>query len=76
MRLVGNISHPVFTISVFSMNEKYIIKLEGGPMEQVYKVSMDNVKGLEGVKEMLTDEFINEAREIHNRMFLNLKSAL
>lgn len=76
MRLVGNIPHPVFTISVFSMNEKYIVKLEGGPMEQVYKLPMDSVKGLEGIKEMLTEEFIAEAREIHNKMFLNLKKAL
>lgn len=76
MRLVGNIPHPVFTISVFSMNEKYIVKLEGGPMEQIYKFPMDHVNGLEGVKEMLTEDFIEKAREIHNSMYLNLKSIL
>ena len=76
MRLVGNIPHSVFTISVFSMNEKYIVKLEGGPMEQVYKFPMDQVKGLEGIKSLLTDEFIEKARSIHNEMFMNLKQAL
>ena len=39
MRVVAEIPHPEFRISVFHMNQKYILKIEYGPFEQIYKFS-------------------------------------
>ena len=37
MRIIGTIPHPEMRISIFNMNQKYILKLEWGPLEQAYK---------------------------------------
>lgn len=37
MRIIATIPHPEMRISIFSMNQKYILKLEWGPLEQSYK---------------------------------------
>tara|TARA_Y100000782_G_C10186452_1_gene266898 strand:+ start:3353 stop:3598 length:246 start_codon:yes stop_codon:yes gene_type:complete len=76
MRIVGNIPHDVFTITVFSMNDRYLIKLEAGPMEQTYKLSAENFKSLEEIKTFLDEAFLDEARNLHNEMFKNLKAGL
>ena len=76
MRIIGNIPHPDIRITIFSMNEKYVIKLEAGPMEQVYKVAQNEVEGMEGIKNMVDEAFLSKAMERFNDMFLSLKSAL
>lgn len=37
MRIIATITHPEMRISIFNMNQKYILKLEWGPLEQSYK---------------------------------------
>ncbi len=37
MRIIATIPHPEMRISVFGMNQKYILKLEWGPLEQSFK---------------------------------------
>ena len=37
MRIVANIPHPEMRVSIFQMNQKYILKLEWGPLEQAFK---------------------------------------
>jgi hypothetical protein len=76
MRIVDQIPHDVFTITVFSMNNRYLIKLEAGPMEQTYKLSTDNFKSIEQVRAFVSERFLTRARELHNEMFLNLKTEL
>lgn len=73
MRVVTTIPNDTFTITIFSTNDKYLIKLEGGPMEQTYKIPMDRVEGLEGLKKMLTPAFLQKAEEVHHQMFDLLK---
>lgn len=61
MRIVAEIPHPQIKITIFAWNAKFIIKLEAGPYEQVYKISEEDVEGnLEKVKAMITPEFINQ----------------
>ena len=41
------------------MNRKYLIKFEQGTLEQTYKISeIDMVNGIDGVFEILDEEFI------------------
>lgn len=37
MRIIDTIPHPEMRISIFQMNNKYILKLEWGPLEQSFK---------------------------------------
>lgn len=60
MRVIAEIPHPQIKITVFAWNAKYIIKLEAGPYEQIYKVKETDVTGLEQVKELINDEFIEQ----------------
>lgn len=76
MRIVGHIPHPSIHISVFMMNEKYIVKLEAGPMEQVYKLEKEQAKGMDDVQKFLSREFLAKALERFNQMFLDMQEEL
>ncbi len=74
MRVIATIPHPSITISVFQMNEKFIVKFEAGPMEQAFKFSNEKVKGLDHLKTLIDDEFIEAVRKRFNEMYLQLSS--
>ena len=59
MRVVAELPHPRFKVTVFSWNEKYIIKVEIDEYEQSFKIKHMDVNGLEEVKEMVNDEFLD-----------------
>lgn len=73
MRIIGHIPHPSIGITVFSMNDKYIIKLEAGPMEQVFKISQTEMPGMEAIQKMLDEEFMKKAVDRFNDMYVSLK---
>ena len=59
MRVIAELPHPVCKITIFSMNQKFIIKLEKGSFEQIYKLSeLDIPEGVNGVFQILNDEFM------------------
>lgn len=59
MRLVSNIPHHTFSISIFDWNKKYILKIEHGLAEQVYKFDKEWFSdGIEGLKKLLTEDFL------------------
>lgn len=61
MRIIAELPHPDCKISIFAMNQKFIIKFEQGVLEQSYKLAeTDVVGGVNGVFEMLDEAFINE----------------
>jgi len=62
MRVIAELPHALCKITIFSMNQKFIIKLEKGVYEQTYKVSeIDLPDGVNGVFKMLDDEFMQTA---------------
>jgi hypothetical protein len=75
MRVIGSIPHPKLTISIFSMNDKYQIRFEAGPMEQLYKLSHADVEGIEGIKKLVDEEFLQKIVERFNEMYLSFKEA-
>lgn len=75
MRIIDSIPHPKITISVFSMNDKYLVKFEAGPMEQTFKFYHEEVNGVEGVKKTIDDEFLEKVMERFNEMYLSFKAA-
>jgi hypothetical protein len=69
MRVIAELPHPVCKITIFSMNQKFIIKLEKGIYEQTYKVSeIDLTDGVHGVFKILDDEFMKSAAERFQQM--------
>lgn len=61
MRILAELPHPECKISIFSMNQKFIIKFEQGTLEQSYKIAeTDIVGGVNGVFELLDEAFIAE----------------
>ena len=45
MRVVAELPHPECKITIFSMNQKYIVKFEQGNLEQSYKLSELDLSG-------------------------------
>lgn len=76
MRIIANIPHPKIGITVFSMNDKYIVKFEAGPMEQSFKFLHTEVNGVDGIIQLVDDVFIEKVRERFNEMFLNYSEGL
>jgi hypothetical protein len=76
MRVLETIPHPTITITIFQMNEKFIVKFEAGPMEQIFKYNQVEAKGLEGLKKIINTEFIERIRQRFNEMFLQWKEGL
>ncbi len=63
MRIVKEIPHPRFKITVFSWNQKYIIKIEDAHLEQVYKIDEHQVAGLAEVEQMINTPFLLKVLE-------------
>ena len=74
MRIVDSIPHESMTISIFKMNDKYMVKFEAGPMEQTFKFNEEEVKGIDGLKQKITPEFIENTRKRFNEMFLEFRA--
>ena len=75
MRLLATIPHPNISITVFQINDKYVVKLEAGPMEQTFKFTNEEVNGQDEIKKILDGEFMRKTIERFNEMFISLKEA-
>jgi len=73
MRILETIPHPSITITIFQMNDKFIVKFEAGSMEQVFKYNQVEVRGLDGLKRIINADFIEKTRSRFNDMFLQWK---
>ncbi|MCE3226729.1 MAG: hypothetical protein K0S32_1280 [Bacteroidetes bacterium] len=74
MRIIDSIPHESMSISIFKMNDKFMVKFEAGPMEQTFKFFEEDVKNLEVLKSKITPEFIETTRKRFNEMFLQMKN--
>lgn len=61
MRIIAELPHPKCKISIFNMNQKYIVKFEQGSLEQSYKLSELDLSGggVNDVFEILDEAFID-----------------
>jgi hypothetical protein len=63
MRVIADIPHPRYKIQIFSYNAKYLVKIELGQFEQVFKIAEADVNGVEDVKRMITDQLLRNSLE-------------
>ena len=61
MRLVREISHPDCKITIFSWNNRYLIKLEHGLLEQTYKIPELDLTSDEDLLSVVDAEFLHQA---------------
>ena len=59
MRIIAELPHPEFKISILNMNRKFIVKIEQGSYEQTYKIAeADLMDGVNSVFELLDEGFL------------------
>jgi len=76
MRIIAELPHPEFKISILNMNQKFIIKIEQGTIEQSYKIpDMDLTDGVNSVFELLDEEFLKTVGERFKLMRQDFKNA-
>ena len=75
MRIIDTIPHPSIQISIFQMNDKYLVKFEAAMMEQVFKFDTTDIKSVDALKQIINADFIDVVRKRFNEMFLQYKAA-
>jgi len=76
MRIIAELPHPDFKISILNMNQKFIVKAEQGTLEQSYKIpEMDLTDGVNSVFEILDEEFMAKIAARFTEMRKDYKEA-
>ena len=69
MRGLAELPHPSFNISLFGINQKFIIKFDQGTLEQSYKIAeADIIGGVNGVFELIDEAFLKMVEETFQQM--------
>jgi len=76
MRIIAELPHPEFKITIMMMNQKFIIKLEQGSLEQIYKIpEMDLTDGVNSVFELMDEAFLKTVGDRFITMRADFKSS-
>jgi hypothetical protein len=77
MRIIAELPHPECKISLFNMNQKYIIKFEQGTLEQSYKLSELDLSGggANEIFQIIDEEFITTVIERFKSMRIDFSNA-
>jgi hypothetical protein len=76
MRVVKELIQEEVRISVFSWNNKYILKFELGPMEQTFKLSETEVSEELELEGFLTGDFFEKVKNRFHEMGQTFRSQL
>ena len=76
MRIIAELPHPDFKISILNMNHKFIVKIEQGNLEQSYKIAdADLLDGVNSVFELLDEAFLKSVLSRFLEMRKNFKES-
>jgi len=76
MRIIGEIPHPDCRVTLFSWNNRYLIKLEKGLLEQTFKVNQFDVISEDDLYELVNEAFIGDALAVFDTMEATWNRAL
>ncbi|HYF71083.1 MAG TPA: hypothetical protein VD884_23300 [Ohtaekwangia sp.] len=76
MRVVGEITHPQCKITIFLWNNRYLIKLENGLLEQTFKINEYDIMREADLPALLDEPFIAECLNRFQNMAKSLEDAL
>lgn len=76
MRIIGEIPHPELKITLFHWNNRYIIKLESGFLEQTFKIDAFDIIQESDLQQLTDQQFITESILRFQEMEKSLGDAL
>jgi len=76
MRVVKELTREEVRISIFSWNNKYILKFELGPMEQTFKLSEMDVMEERDLDSFIEGEFFEKVKSRFDEMGKSFRSQL
>jgi hypothetical protein len=78
MRVIGEIPHTEMKITIFYMNQKYLVKFERNGLEQTYKISEFDyvIQSVDQLKLALTQTFIHRVLMMFAEMDNSLSETL
>lgn len=76
MRIIGEIPHSQCKITLFHWNNRYLIKLERGHLEQTFKVDQFDLTQEADLTRMVNEVFIQKALVRFDSMEESLMKAL
>jgi hypothetical protein len=76
MRVIKEIVAPQYRATIFSWNNKYLLKLETPILEQTFKVSEFDVMGDADVEKLMSPKFIEKALKRFDDMGRDLAEAM
>jgi hypothetical protein len=68
MKTLGQIPHPEMLITIFMWNNKYLLKFEAGPYEQVYKIDAGAFDDANELKSRISAGFTESVAERFRQM--------
>lgn len=60
MITTAKIAHPKLDVSVFLRENKYTIKIVLDQYEQVFRISQTDVTGMDDIRALVSEEFLNK----------------
>lgn len=78
MRVIGEIPHPEMKITIFYMNQKYLLKFEKNGLEQTYKISEFDyiIQSVDDIIKVVTPDWIHRVLLMFAEMQKSLSEAL
>jgi NADP-dependent 3-hydroxy acid dehydrogenase YdfG len=76
MRILKEIPHQDYKITLYAWNNRYIIKIEQDFLEQTFKVNQFDVAGDEEIEKLIDTAFIAEAIDRFRSMSQSLHEGL
>jgi len=76
MRVVKEVTVGDIRISVFSWNNKYLIKYEQGLIEQTFKINQMDLMDEEQLSTFLSDDFLSNVQKRFDEMHRSLINQL
>jgi NADP-dependent 3-hydroxy acid dehydrogenase YdfG len=76
MRVLKEIPTPHYKMTLYAWNNRYIIKLEQGLLEQTFKVNEFDVTSETDIEKMMDETFVKEAIERFDDMARSLGEAM
>jgi hypothetical protein len=75
MRVVKEIQHPLCRITIYSWNNRFIVKLEQGTLEQTFKIDATDISEDEVIR-LADDAFLSAASQNFGAMARALGEAV
>ena len=76
MRVIGEIPHSEFKITLYHWNNRYIIKLEKGHLEQTFKVDQFELTSEKEIHVLVDEVFLQKAGDRFESMEQAMAEAL